>query len=267
MTATSWGFRASTGLDFTAGEIVDAHFAACAAAFRGMVRSVGIRPGWTVLDAGCGTGAWLPLLGELVGPGGSVLGVDLAPENVAQSRTRGVEVRQGDLRALPVPDGSVDAVWCANTTQYLDDAGLAAALAEFRRVLRPGGLLAVKEIDATLITVRPGDPYLFPSFFAAAARTSPYAAQLSRTRELRRHVAAAGFDAVRQRTELLEHFAPFSPAELAFYGASCAQLARQAGDAPGWAALRDPDDPANPLRHPDGYVSQGVALVTGSRPA
>jgi ubiquinone/menaquinone biosynthesis C-methylase UbiE len=45
--------------------------------------------------------------------------------------------------------------------QYLDDGELERALAELRRVVRPGGVVAVKDLDASLVTVRPGDPFRF----------------------------------------------------------------------------------------------------------
>jgi arsenite methyltransferase len=47
-----------------------------------MIRSVGIKPGWRVLDAGCGGGSFLPLLAELVGKDGNVSALDPAPENI-----------------------------------------------------------------------------------------------------------------------------------------------------------------------------------------
>jgi ubiquinone/menaquinone biosynthesis C-methylase UbiE len=272
---TSWGFRTSTGLDFTEGEIVDAHHEACRGTFRTLLDEVGIRPGWRVLDAGCGTGAFLPRLAELVGPAGRVTAVDLAAENVALARDRAaglgtVTVGAGDLLDLPFPAGGLDAVWCANTVQYLDDAELARALAAFRRLVRPGGRVAIKEIDATLITVRPGDPYLFADFFRAAAPVSPYARQLVRSRGLYRELTAAGLAWVRQRTVLIEHFAPLTAAELRFYAPSCARLARQAVQlgVPGdWTPLLlDPSAPDHPLRAPDAYVAQGAVLAVGTVP-
>jgi ubiquinone/menaquinone biosynthesis C-methylase UbiE len=268
---TAWGFRTSTGLDFTEAEIVDAHHEACRDTFRALLDSVGIRPGWRVLDAGCGTGAFLPRLAERAG---RVQAIDLATENVAVARERTadlptVTVEAGDLLDLPYPDDSVDAIWCANTVQYLDDAALARALAGFRRVVRPGGLVAVKEIDASLIRVEPGDPYLFSDFFRAAAPVSPYARQLLRSRGLHRNLAAAGLTGVRQQTVLIEHFAPLTEAEWRFYGPSVAQLARQAvslGLSQEWTSLLDPAAPEHPLHQPDGYVSQGAVLAVGTVP-
>lgn len=275
----SWGYTNSTGLGFTHRTIVDAHFAACAAPYRAALEQVGIRPGWHVLDAGCGSGLFLPWLTELVGPGGRVSAVDLAEENAALAADRvrsyapdaEVSVRQADILDLPYADDTFDAVWCANTTQYLSDRQLALALLELRRVVRPGGLVAVKDLDATLITARPGDPSLFTDFFRRAAPSSAYARQLLRTRELHHHLADAGLDPVRRQTVLIEHLAPMEPAALYFYAQACARIAQQAVDLDPaaerqWAPFADPDAPDHPLRSEHGYISEGNTVAVGTVP-
>lgn len=275
---SSWGFAvSSTGLDFTEHTIVSAHFEACRGAYAHLLGQVGIQPGWHVLDAGCGNGDFLPWLAELVGPHGSVNAVDLAEENV-KAATEGlnqwrqpcsVDIRHGDLLCLPYADASFDAAWCANTVQYLDDDALAAALAELRRVVRPGGVVAVKDLDAHLVTARPGDPYLFADFFRAAGAVPGYARQLLRSRDLYRYLKRAGLVNVRQQTVLIEHYAPLTPQAHAFYGPSCATLAGQAlslGLDEQWRAFTEPNSPENPLNHPDGYVSEGNVLAIGTVP-
>jgi ubiquinone/menaquinone biosynthesis C-methylase UbiE len=270
--STTWGYASSTGLAFTESSIVDDHFEACRDAYLGLLHAVGIQPGWQVLDAGCGSGSFLPALASLVGPRGRVSAVDLAAEHVplATAQASGavcpVEVRQGSVLRLPYPDGVFDAVWCANTVQYLDDDELTLALAEMRRVVRDGGVVAVKDLDATLVTARPGDPFLFTDFFRLAAPTYGYAGQLLRSRELYRWFARAGLDEVRQRTVLIEHHAPFSPAAQRFYRASCARLADHAVSigAPGdWHAFLEPDRPGHPFDHPHAYLSEGNVLAVG----
>ncbi|MET9496312.1 class I SAM-dependent methyltransferase [Streptomyces sp. NPDC006552] len=273
----AWGHAASTGLGFTHHTIVDAHFQACREDYLQLLDRAGIQPGWRVLDAGCGSGDFLPWLAELVGPDGQVSAVDLAAENAALARRRlpghpalsPARVHQGDLRSLPWPDDTFDAVWCANTVQYLDDAELGQVLAELRRVVRPGGIVAVKDLDAHLITARPAGPYLFSDFFRAAGARPGYARQLLRTRDLYRHVEAAGFRDVRQRTVLIEHFAPLGEAALRFYKAACARLAAQAGDlglGAGWEPFADPESAHHPLDRPDGYIAEGNTLAVGVVP-
>ncbi|MGW4113769.1 methyltransferase domain-containing protein [Actinosynnema sp. NPDC004786] len=265
-----WGFTASTGLAFTRVDIVDAHFDACLTTYLDLLRRFGVRPGWHVLDAGAGGGRFLPYLADLVGPAGRLSALDLAAENVALVRERWAslavldDVRQGDVTALPYPDDTFDAAWCANTVQYLDDDALRRALAELRRVVRPGGLVGVKDLDASTITARPGPPFLFADFFRAAASRSAYARNLLRGRDLYRFLREAGLSEVRQHTLLAEHFAPFGEAERSFYGQSCASLAAQAGDDPDWRVMRDPDDPAHPLNAPDGYFAEGAVLAVGT---
>lgn len=271
-----WGYETSTGLSFTHEDIVDAHFRACAPYYLDALNSVGLRPGWHVLDAGCGSGAFLPRLAELVGPTGRISALDLAPENTARAAERirdhpahaRVSVRQGSILELPYADGTFDAVWCANTTQYLDDAELARALAELRRVTRAGGLVAVKDVDGTLGGVGPADPFLITDFFRAAAESPGYARQLLRGVDLDRRLRAAGLTSVRRRTILMEFHAPLSPDALRFYGNACARFARQAmarsGNQDGWAPFLDPDDPGGPLRDPNGYVREGNVIAIGT---
>jgi tRNA A58 N-methylase Trm61 len=50
--------------------------------YEAMIRSVGIKPGWHVLDAGCGGGSFLMLLAELVGSSGHISALDQAPEHI-----------------------------------------------------------------------------------------------------------------------------------------------------------------------------------------
>ena len=106
------------------------------------VAALRLAPGARLLDAGCGSGQWAVAFAEL---GCRVVGVDLAPAMIARARERaaaaGVEVewRSGDLTHLPEPLAVFDAVHARVSLQFVPDP--AAALREFRRVLRPGGRL------------------------------------------------------------------------------------------------------------------------------
>jgi SAM-dependent methyltransferase len=101
--------------------------------------------GQTVLDLGCGMG---DQLAELVARGARVIGVDLNDELLAEARERqlaGAELRKGDLRE-PLDLGVVvDGIWCSFTAAYLPEP--AEALASWARHLRPGGWIALTEID------------------------------------------------------------------------------------------------------------------------
>lgn len=98
------------------------------------------------LDAGCGTGAFLvPLARRLTPQGATVIGLDLAEGTLGQARARvqaedlPVNCVIGDVEALPFDDGSFDLV-LANYMLY-HVPNLEQAIAELRRVLRPGGML------------------------------------------------------------------------------------------------------------------------------
>ncbi|WP_431681655.1 class I SAM-dependent methyltransferase [Kitasatospora sp. KL5] len=96
-----------------------------------------------VIDAGCGTGRALPLLREAVGPRGTVLGVDLTPEMLAQATRHRASAALvlADCAALPLPDGVVDLVFGAGLISHLP--GPAEGLRELARVTAPGGRLAL----------------------------------------------------------------------------------------------------------------------------
>lgn len=91
--------------------------------------------GAPILDAGCGTGLNLRHL-----PPGST-GIDINPRNVelVQRRLPNHRVVQGDVEAMPFADGSFGTVLCTEVIEHIPDPS--AALREFARVLRPGGVL------------------------------------------------------------------------------------------------------------------------------
>jgi len=106
------------------------------------------RAAGTVLELAVGTGLGLPGYGHLVE---RVVGVDLSAQMLAVARTRRhslglddrVELRHGDVQALDLPGACVDAV--VATYALCTIPGPGAALAEARRVLRPGGRLLLVE--------------------------------------------------------------------------------------------------------------------------
>ena len=103
-----------------------------------------LSPGEAVLDVACGTGLVSFPAARAVGPSGRVLGVDLSGRMVGVARTR-ADVRRVanaafermDAAQLALPDGGFDAVLCALGLMYPPEPE--RALAEMRRVLRPGG--------------------------------------------------------------------------------------------------------------------------------
>jgi ubiquinone/menaquinone biosynthesis C-methylase UbiE len=99
-------------------------------------------PAGTALDAACGTGRHAAYLSSR---GHAVVGVDSCPQmlDVARAKVGNADFREGELHQLPVADQSVDLVVCALALTHVPDLG--PVLAEFARVLRPGGHLVISD--------------------------------------------------------------------------------------------------------------------------
>lgn len=102
----------------------------------------------TVLELGCGTGGVTRRLAAAL-PDARITGSDVDPDILTRAARRfadlGLEWILASATSLPIPDDSVDAVVCSLVLHHLEPAPKAAALAEARRVLRPGGQLHVAD--------------------------------------------------------------------------------------------------------------------------
>lgn len=105
--------------------------------------AVGVREGMSVLDVGCGTGVAARTALDLVGPSGSVTGVDLNPGmlDVARGHTSAISWVEGAAEDLPFDSGAFDAVVSQFALMFFADRQ--AAMGEMARVARPGGAVAV----------------------------------------------------------------------------------------------------------------------------
>ncbi len=101
-----------------------------------------------VLDVACGTGALTAVAAERAGGAGSVTGLDCNDDMLAVARRKALAVQwiAGRAEALPFADGGFDAVVSQFGMMFFEDRP--QALREMRRVLRPGGRLAVAVCDA-----------------------------------------------------------------------------------------------------------------------
>jgi len=111
-----------------------------------------VQPGDRVLDACCGTGD-LAVAAER--EGGIVTGLDFSARMLARARRKSGSIVwvEGDVLALPFDEGSFDSATVGFGVRNVAD--LDAALAELRRVLRPGGRLAILEITRPRGVVKP----------------------------------------------------------------------------------------------------------------
>jgi len=107
--------------------------------------------GEKVVDVGSGGGIDSLVAARMVGPTGSVVGVDMTPEMLGRARTAAaesgvdnVEFREAYMEELPVPDGWADVVISNGVLNLTPDKQ--KTLGEMFRVLRPGGRLQIADI-------------------------------------------------------------------------------------------------------------------------
>lgn len=242
-----------------------------------LVAKANFAAGACVLDAGCGPGTHAAALRRAIGARGQLVACDLSAENLERARERiGAEgyddAVRGDILHLPFPPHSFDAVWCANVLQYLSDADADRAVSEMCRVLRPGGRIAVKDVDMLLWRIHPMDPLLLPRLLEHGvdddgARTETLGAL--RGRLLHGCLARAGVVDVQQCTVLVERRAPLTPAEsqmylqwLRFMAGIASERGVSAQDCAAWRAAAGLQGTAV-TEAPDFYACEGQVLASG----
>jgi ubiquinone/menaquinone biosynthesis C-methylase UbiE len=122
--------------------------------YRGLVAASGVKPGDRVIDVGCGTGYFARLLGTAVETTGAVVGIDAAPEMLeyAARHARALancDFKLGKAESLPVASGTADVVVSALVLHHLPPEAQSAAASEMRRVLRPGGIALIADLEVT----------------------------------------------------------------------------------------------------------------------
>jgi SAM-dependent methyltransferase len=157
--------------------------------------------GERVLDLACGTGAVARQAAARVGVKGRVVGLDINPAMLAVARTAAardrdtisIEWREGRMESLPFGVGEFDLVLCQHGLQFAQDR--VGALSEARRVLRPGGRIAIAVWQGL------AQHTLWSTFNDALVRhlgipalAAPFC--LDRVEELRSLLSAAGFRAI-----------------------------------------------------------------------
>ncbi len=110
-----------------------------------------IEEGADVLDLGCGAGTDLLIAAQMVGPTGSVTGIDMTPSMLARARASAdemgianVALHQSLIESLPLEDESVDVVISNGVIDLVPDKDV--VFGEIDRVLRPGGRLQIADV-------------------------------------------------------------------------------------------------------------------------
>jgi ubiquinone/menaquinone biosynthesis C-methylase UbiE len=119
-----------------------------------LIKRSGIKRGMTVLDLGCGSGAFTTFVARAVGKRGKVYAIDIQPKMLKQLERKlarpenrdikNVELREASAYKLPFKNEALDLVYMVTVLPEIPDRG--KALREVRRVLKPGGILAVSEL-------------------------------------------------------------------------------------------------------------------------
>ncbi|PFG32695.1 methyltransferase domain-containing protein [Sanguibacter antarcticus] len=156
-----------------------------------------LRPGMSVLDVGCGPGTLTVDLARLVAPG-QVTGVDAATsilrsarELAAGSRLGNVSFEHANAYQLPFADDTFDVVHAHQLLQHLSDP--VAAIAEMRRVTKPGGIVAARDADYAAMTWYPESAGLTEWNALYHEVTSAYGYQADAGRRLFSWFQEAGF--------------------------------------------------------------------------
>jgi ubiquinone/menaquinone biosynthesis C-methylase UbiE len=214
--------------------------------------------GRTVLDLGCAIGDQAE---ALTARGARVIGIDLNEALLAEARSRsipGAEFRSGDLRHLPEPGVEVDGIWSSFAAAYIPD--LSPVLSAWARHLKPGGFIALTEVDDLFghapLSARAKD--LFEAHAREALAAGRYDFHMGR--KLRSHLERAGFTV--SKTLTLED------RELSFAGPAAPEVVEA------WrnrfermALLPVRDEFLACLGRPDHVSTARVICCIGNRPA
>ena len=235
-----------------------------------------LTPGADLLDVGSGPGTITLDLARRLRPG-RVVGVDASPDVVAQAtalaadaEAANVSFEVGDAYGLDFPDASFDIVHAHQVLQHL--ARPVHALREWRRVLKPGGILAVRDVVYRATVWAPANPGLDRWLDAYLASARSTGGEPDAGASLKAWAREAGFEGI-ECTASVWCFA--SDVEREWWGGSwadrvlkssfavqtieagAADLADLEGMAAGWASWRD---------DPDGWLAMTHGEVIARRP-
>ena len=182
-----------------------------------------VRPDSRILDCGCGPGSITVGLAQWA-PDGQTVGVDLSAQQLDGARSLARELgvtnvtfREGDIFKLPFEDDSFDVVFSQTVLVHIPNPD--RAITEVKRVLRPGGLVALRDVITPSIMIWPDDPFVEEIGRVISLGQQRSGGNPGRGRELGTLLHSAGFDDVFFTLDF-EH--PERPEERADYFAAVA---------------------------------------------
>lgn len=250
---------------------------------RTLIAGLGLPEGSRGLDVGCGVGLYALWLAEAVGPKGRVVGIEPSSERVEEARALvghalpapRLEFREGDATKLDAADATCDWVWCGDVLHHVQETS--RTLAEFARVVRPGGRVIVKESQLLPGLFLPGHPALERRLRHAEVEWSRHEGGEFSFEERRQFtlasLRAAGLAVESFRTYLLERRAPLPEAardyiQSVVFARNWGPRLRDrltAGDWEQRSALCEADSPAFILADPDYYCLYPLSVLVARR--
>lgn len=278
--------QSESGLDLSSDFWMHRHFRAMAAIYNSLLNDAGLLPGDRVLDLGCGSGTHFNWIATLIGENGTITGLDPDQENLEIARQRvdessyrdRVELQHGSLtEQLPFDDESFDMVWCAGSLQYVADP--LATIREMMRVVRPGGRVAVQDVEMASMLIGPIPDDLLIALKSSLPRGYTAGDQHHDFvdwfigHKLRSYFFQAGLREIRGVLRTRTYTPPFTEDERGFLEVAIPYLCTQS---PGIEDLSyrqvlqlqqivDPDSPTYLLDQPDFLFVEGRALAVGIR--
>lgn len=212
----------SIGHHLTECNYLDNHYNAAKLQYNKMLHFAGFQKGWKILDAGSGSGSFIPALSKILGGKGCIYAVDIAPENIDYIKIRidndrfesKIYAEIGNIASMKYSCNSFDAIWCSNVFQYLTDSEKEQTLNEFYRIVRPDGLIVIKELDLSSSDICP-DKTVFQSIIGKM-KSSIQVHSTLQTQDIPKIAMQSGMNVEKYKTFFIEWTPPILSSELPY---------------------------------------------------